>query len=391
MTVTELNEYLKNVFDSMPKLENVYIRGELSNYKVYPSGHCYFTLKDAGGALRCVMFRSSAAYLRFRPRDGMRVIAFGRVTVYPRDGAYQLYVSSITPDGVGDLQIAFEQLKEKLFREGLFDEAHKRPLPAFPMRVGVVTSPAGAAVHDIIEVLGKRWPVAKILLLPTRVQGEEAPPEIAAAIRYAGEYRVADVLIVGRGGGSMEDLWCFNDERVARAIYDSAIPVISGVGHDPDVTIADLVADVRAATPSNAAEKCSPDIRELRGAVRDYAVRAAGSIEKRLKRERERLEAYAGRRVLQDPKNIVDVCRQTLDMKSERLYSLMSAALAEARRGFTDRAARLDAMSPLKVLGRGYAIAVKSDGKVVRTTGDVKSGDEFTLRLQKGGVECVVK
>lgn len=391
MTVSELNEYLKRVFDSMPRLENIYIRGELSNYKVYPSGHHYFTMKDAGGALRCVLFKSSAARLRFRPRDGMKVIAFGRVTVYPRDGAYQLYVNSITPDGVGDLQLAFEQLKEKLWKEGLFDEAHKRPLPAFPMRVGVVTSSAGAAIHDIIEVLGKRWPVAKIVLLPVRVQGEEAPPEIAAAIRYAGKYKVADVLIVGRGGGSMEDLWCFNDERVARAIYDCPIPVISGVGHEPDVTIADFVADVRAATPSNAAEKCSPDIRELRGMVRDYALRAAGSIEKRLAGERDRLASYAGRRILQDPKNYVDLCRQTLDGKSERLYALMSALLASGRREFTDRAARLDAMSPLKVLGRGYAIAVKSDGKVIKRPEDVKSGDEFTLKLQKGEIECAVR
>ena len=391
MTVTELNEYLKNVFDSMPRLENITIRGELSNYKVYPSGHHYFTMKDAGGALRCVMFRSAAARIRFRPADGMKAIAFGRVSVYPRDGVYQLYVNSLTPDGVGELQLAFEQLRERLYKEGLFDEAHKKPLPPYPMRVGVVTSSAGAAVHDIIRVLRKRWPAAKVVLLPVRVQGEEAAAEIAAAVRYAGKYNVADVLIVGRGGGSMEDLWCFNDERVARAIYDCPIPVVSGVGHEPDFTIADFVADVRAATPSNAAEIVSPDIRELSEAVRDFSARAAGAVKKRVERERERLSGYASRRVMQDPKNYVDLCRQTLDVKSERLVSLMSAALAEARRRYTDRAARLDAMSPLKVLGRGYAIAVRADGKVIKSGKDVKSGDGVKIRLRKDEIDCVVK
>ncbi len=390
LTVTELNEYLKRVFDSMPRLENVYIRGELSNYKVYPSGHHYFTMKDAGGALRCVMFRSSAVRLRFRPQDGMKVIALGRVTVYPRDGAYQLYVTSITPDGVGDLQMAFEQLKEKLYKEGLFDSAHKKPLPLYPMRVGVVTSAAGAAVHDIIRVLRKRWPVAKLLLLPVRVQGEEAPPEIAAAVRYAGKYNVADVLIVGRGGGSMEDLWCFNDERVARAIYDCPIPVVSAVGHEPDVTIADFVADLRAATPSNAAELVSPDIADLRGAARENAARLASGMEKRLRRERERLDALAQRPVLRDPKNYLAVCRQTLDAESERLTSLMTAVLAEAKGAFAEKAARLDAMSPLKVLGRGYAIAVRPDGKVIKSKKDIKSGEAFTLKLKKDEIGCQV-
>ena len=391
VTVSELNEYLKNVFDSMPRLANIYVRGELSNYKIYPSGHHYFTMKDAGGQLKCVMFKSSAARLRFRPADGMKVIAMGRVSVYPRDGAYQLYVTSLSPDGVGDLQIAFEQLKEKLFKEGLFDREHKVPLPVFPMRVGVVTSSAGAAVHDIIRVLKKRWPVAKVLLLPVRVQGEEAPPEIAAAVRYADRHQVADVLIVGRGGGSMEDLWCFNDERVARAIYDCSIPVISAVGHEPDVTIADFVADVRAATPSNAAEICAPDILSLREAVREYGVRGAGAVEKRIAAQRERLESLAERRVLRDPDGWVDVCRQTLDGKSERLCAVMSALLAQDRRVYAESAARLDAMSPLKVLGRGYAIAVKADGKVVRSPNDVKSGDEFTLKLRRGEIECAVK
>ncbi len=390
VSVTELNEYLKNVFDSMPKLDGIYVRGELSNYKIYPSGHHYFTMKDAGGALRCVMFKSSAARLKFRPKDGMKVIALGRVTVYPRDGVYQLYVTSLTPDGVGDLALAFEQLKEQLYKEGLFDPAHKKPLPPYPMRVGVVTSSAGAAVHDIIRVLRKRWPVAKVLLLPVRVQGEEAPPEIAAAIRYADKWQVADLLIVGRGGGSMEDLWCFNDQRVARAIYDCSIPVISAVGHEPDVTIADFVADLRAATPSNAAELAAPDIRELREFTDEALERSATAVEKRLKQARERLAALSSAKVLQDPKNYIDECRLMLDARGEKMANLTAAILAAQRRKFAELAGKLDAMSPLKVLSRGYSIAMREDGGVIRSARDVKAGDEIKIKLRRDEIHCQV-
>ena len=254
LTVTELNNAIKTLLDSEPMLADVCVRGELSNYKIYPSGHHYFTLKDAESSLKCVMFKGSASRLRFRPESGMGVTAFGRVTVYPRDGAYQLYCTALQPEGMGDLQVAFEQLKAKLSAEGLFDREHKKPLPAFPERIAIITSSAGAAVHDMIRILGHRWPMTKVLLLPVRVQGAEAPPEIAGAIRYANEFHVADLIITGRGGGSIEDLWAFNDERVARAIYASRLPVISAVGHEPDVTISDYVADRRASTPSNAAE-----------------------------------------------------------------------------------------------------------------------------------------
>ena len=262
-TVSEVNGFIKNVIDGIPQLSGIYIRGELSNYKIYPSGHHYFTLKDGEGALRCVMFKGSAMKLRFRPENGMQVIAYGRISVFPRDGAYQLYCSQLSPDGVGDLYVAFEQLKDKLYREGLFDEGHKKPLPRYPQRIAIVTSSAGAAIHDMIRILRRRYPIARVLLLPVRVQGVEAPPEIVGAIRYANRWKLADVLITGRGGGSMEDLWAFNDERVARAIYASEIPVISAVGHEPDVTIADFVADRRASTPSNAAEIAVPDMAEL--------------------------------------------------------------------------------------------------------------------------------
>ena len=245
-SVSEANNFIKALLDRVPQLQEIFVRGEISNYKLYPSGHHYFTLKDAEGAMRCVLFKGNALRLRFRPENGMKVIAFGRISVFPRDGAYQLYVSELSPEGAGDLHVAFEQLKEKLSREGLFDPAHKRPLPAYPQRIAIVTSGAGAAVHDMIRILRRRYPIAKVLLLPVRVQGVEAPPEIVGAIRYANRWKLADVLITGRGGGSIEDLWAFNDERVARAIYNSEIPVISAVGHEPDVTIADFVADRRA-------------------------------------------------------------------------------------------------------------------------------------------------
>ena len=272
-TVTELNAHIKQLLDADMLLGNVCVTGELSNYKVYPSGHHYFTLKDAESSLRCVMFRSSAQSLRFRPASGMSVAAVGRIAVYPRDGAYQLYCTRLIPGGVGDLYAAYEQLKEQLQKEGLFDRTHKKPLPQFPQRIAVITSPAGAAVRDIIRVLGKRWPASEVVLLPVRVQGAEAPAEIAGAIRYANRYHVGDLIITGRGGGSIEDLWAFNDERVARAIYDSDIPVISAVGHEPDVTISDFVADLRAATPSNAAELAVPNAEDLREMLRSYDIR----------------------------------------------------------------------------------------------------------------------
>ena len=299
--VSEVNLLIKGVLDSVPQLGNIYVRGEISNYKLYPSGHHYFTLKDPEGAIRCVMFRGQALRLRFRPENGMKVIALGRISVYPRDGAYQLYCDALSPDGVGDLHLAFEQLKDKLWREGLFDEGHKKPLPRYPETIAVITSPAGAAVHDMIRILRRRWPAAKVKLLPVRVQGTEAPAEIVGAIRYACRHHVADLIITGRGGGSIEDLWAFNDERVARAIYDADIPIISAVGHEPDVTIADFVADARAATPSHAAEMATPDQAELLQRLGSLQSRLAQAEGRRLSLLRERLEALAAKRVLRDP------------------------------------------------------------------------------------------
>lgn len=391
LSVSELNARIKGLIESDPVLGSVYVRGELSNYKVYPSGHHYFTLKDAESSLRCVMFRSAASKLRFRPESGMRVTAWGRVAVYPRDGAYQLYCEGLMPEGAGDLQVAYEQLKAKLAAEGLFDPAHKKPIPRYPERIAVITSSAGAAVHDIIRVLRKRWPVAKVVLLPVRVQGVEAPPEIAGALRYANKYRVADVIITGRGGGSIEDLWAFNDERVARAIYASELPVISAVGHEPDVTIADFVADLRAATPSNAAELVAPDVSELRDAIRSASARLDQAIDRGLSQRRTALTELASRRVMQSPTGFIDQRRLELDSIRLRLDAAATGRLHRERQEFARLAAKLDALSPLKVLGRGYSIALDAEGCAVREAGQLKAGDKLDLRLSRGGAKCLVE
>ena len=390
-TVSEVNGYIKDMLDSDATLAGVYVRGELSNYKVYPSGHHYFTMKDSEGALRCVMFKGSALKLRFRPKDGMNVIAFGRVAVYPRDGTYQLYVNEISPDGVGDLYLAFEQLKEKLYKEGLFDESHKKPLPPYPARIAVITSPAGAAVRDIIRVLKHRWPMTKVIVIPVRVQGAEAPAEIVGAIRYANECNIADLIITGRGGGSLEDLWAFNDELVARAIFRSGIPVISAVGHEPDVTIADFVADLRAATPSNAAELAVPDINDIRDSIQAADIRLRQAMSRELTFRRQKLAELKNKRVLQNPKNYIDDKRLLLDYSQDRLCSAIERTLHTGRERYARLGAALDAMSPLKVLGRGYAIARREDGLIITGVPDVSAGDHITVRLKKDEIKCIVE
>lgn len=373
-----------------PALADVCVRGELSNYKIYPSGHHYFTLKDSESSIRCVMFKSSASKLRFRPESGMGVTAFGRVSVYPRDGAYQLYCSGLMPEGTGDLQVAFEQLKKKLDEEGLFDRTHKKPLPRYPERIAIITSSAGAAVHDIIRILGHRWPLTKVLLLPVRVQGTEAPPEIVGAIRYANEFKVADVIITGRGGGSIEDLWAFNDERVARAIYASEIPVISAVGHEPDVTISDYVADVRASTPSNAAELAVPDLNEFTEGLHSYEIRSRQAMAKKLAALRIKLDSISGKRVMQDPAASIDNRRIELDRSRDRLLSAQEHILSEKKHEFVRLTAALDAMSPLKVLSRGYSITTGSGGKNIKSVNEIHAGDKLTVRLADGTAGCTV-
>ncbi len=390
LSVTEVNHYVKQLLDTDPLLSRVTVRGEISNYKMYPSGHHYFTLKDAESSLRCVMFRSAAARLRFRPENGMAVTGSGRISVFPRDGAYQFYVEALHPEGAGDLQVAFAQLKEKLEKEGLFDPAHKKPLPRYPGRIAVITSSAGAAVRDIIRVLGKRWPLAEVLVLPVRVQGTEAPAEIVGALQYANRWKLADLIITGRGGGSMEDLWAFNDERVARAIFASKLPVISAVGHEPDVTIADFVADLRAATPSNAAELAVPDMQELLEQLSDREQRLERSMEKQLRQFRKRLEELEKRPVLCSPAAYLDQKRMELDLLHSRLLSAAENRIAAARRAEIALAAKLDALSPLKVLARGYSLATDDAGELIRNAAQVAAGDRVHLRLEKGSLDCQV-
>lgn len=389
--VTEVNHLVKLLLDNEPMLSNVAVRGELSNYKIYPSGHHYFTMKDPDGALRCVMFKSAAMKLRFRPENGMKVVVQGRISVFPRDGAYQLYCNTLTPEGAGDLAVAFEQLKAKLQGEGLFDPSHKKPLPAYPEKIAIITSSAGAAIHDMIRILRRRYPAAKVLLLPVRVQGAEAPPEIAGAIRYANRWNVADLIITGRGGGSIEDLWAFNDERVARAIYESELPVISAVGHEPDVTIADYVADARASTPSNAAEIAVPDRADLFRWLQDMKQDLEQGEAMYLSRLREQLKDLAGRRVMNSQIAYVQDKRMELLHIQQRIGDLSGIVLAEKKQRFSALAASLDAMSPLKVLGRGYAIVQGEDNEILKDYTCVKPGDQVEVRLETGGFSAIVK
>ena len=388
--VSEVNQLVKQLIEGQPELSGILVRGELSNYKVYPSGHHYFTLKDGQSALRCVLFAGSARYLRFRPENGMKVVAAGRVSVYPRDGAYQLYCTRLVSDGIGDLHIAFEQLKQKLHAQGLFAPEHKKPLPSYPRRIAIITSPAGAAVHDMIRILGRRYPLSKVLLLPVRVQGEGAAAEIAAAIRYANRYCAADLLIVGRGGGSIEDLWAFNEEVVARAVYDSAIPVISAVGHEPDVTISDYAADRRASTPSNAAEIAVPDQAELRHKLQALCARMCRSQQHRLDGYDRRLRELQHKRVLTDPMAFLQDRSMQLDHAQEKLLAAMERVIEGHTRRFTHAAASLDALSPLRVLHRGYCVAQKADKTILRSSMQVEPGESIFLQLAQGDLQCQV-
>ena len=391
LSPSQVSQYIKGFMDQDRLLSGLLVRGELSNYKMYPSGHHYFSLKDRDGSLRCVMFRGDAASLRFRPENGMQVIAAGRVTVFPRDGQYQLYCTRLTPEGVGDLYLAFEQLKEKLSREGLFDAQHKKPVPTFPQTIALITSPAGAAVRDMVRILRARWPMAQVKILPVRVQGVGAAEEIASAIRWANETHVAQLLITGRGGGSMEDLWAFNEEIVARAIYASKLPVISAVGHEPDVTISDCVADLRASTPSNAAELAVPDQMEIRSSVGVLGQRLYGSVAAQLENRRRNLARLASSRAMTEPGAYFKDKRLLLDYENRRLVHGLERTVSSQRERLGRLSAALDAMSPLKVLGRGYSIALKEDGSVIAAEKDARPGETFTLKVSDGQFHCEIK
>ena len=390
LSITQINEYIRAQMDRDSLLNSVAVRGEISNYKMYPSGHHYFTLKDEGGALKCVMFKGNALRLRFRPENGMKVIAMGKISVFPRDGAYQLYCVSMAMDGIGDLYAAFEQLKAKLAAQGLFDPSHKKPLPAYPGIIGIVTSEAGAALHDMLRILKKRYPLSEVRLLPVRVQGAEAPGEIAAAIHYANHFQLADLLIVGRGGGSIEDLWAFNDERVAYAIYQSRIPVISAVGHEPDVTISDYVADLRAATPSNAAELAVPDQDALRQTLDSMSSAMVSALTRQIRAARQHLQVLSASPALQAPTAYLEQKRQNLERLQERILSAQNRILDRKMQGYIALTAKLDAMSPMKVLTRGYAMPQTQFGEVIRSVKQVNAGDPVRISVSDGIINATV-
>lgn len=389
-SVSQVNGYLKELVDGDPLLRGLLVRGEVSNYKCYPSGHHYFSLKDEQGSIRCVMFRGDAARLRFKPVNGLSVIAYGRVSVYPRDGQYQLYCTQLMEDGRGALDRAFEELKKKLEAQGLFDPDKKQPLPAYPGRIALVTSPAGAAVRDMIRILRQRWPLTEVLVVPVRVQGEGAAEEIAAAIHQVNNRDDIDLIITGRGGGSREDLWAFNEEPVAWAIALSNIPVISAVGHEPDVTISDYVADLRASTPSNAAELAVPDQQQERQRLEGLTLRLRQAMEVQLDRDRKELRRLEQSRVLRNPVAVVDDQRMRLDSVQRRLAMALERTLRRGRVELAGLAGRVDAMSPLKVLSRGYAIA-KAEGRAVTTVEQVQPGQAMDVLVADGVYHCRVE
>ena len=390
VSVTQLTQYIKLLLDRDEILSQACVRGELSNYKIHSSGHHYFTLKDEGAVISCVMFRSDAMRLRFRPETGMKVILSGRVSLFPKSGQYQIYVSHMQPDGVGDLAVAFEQLKKKLSAEGLFDPARKKPLPRYPGTVALVTSPTGAAVQDMIRILGRRWPLARVLVCPVRVQGAGAAEEIAAMLDYVDGHDLADVIITGRGGGSMEDLWAFNEEIVARAIARCDIPVISAVGHEPDVTIADFAADVRAATPSNGAEIAVCDQSELRDALGQLTVRLTRAQDRRISALTDRLNRLRSSPVMRSPEGAIQQRELLLELLRQRLEHAGTRRFQQEEQRLARLAGRLDALSPLKVLARGYALASREDGTVIRAAGELTPGEPIRLRLGQGSARCTV-
>jgi exodeoxyribonuclease VII large subunit len=435
-TVTQVNRHIKGVLDDDKALQGILVEGEISNYKVYPSGHHYFSLKDSEGTMSCVLFKRSATRLKFRPENGMKVVAFGSVNVYPKDGKYQLICENLMPAGLGDLHVAFEQMKEKLEKEGLFDPTHKKPIPTCPNTIAVITSAAGAAVRDLLRILNARWPMAKVKIMGVQVQGTRAPAELIGAVKFANRWKVADVIIIGRGGGSMEDLWAFNDEKLAQAIYDSEIPVISAVGHEPDFVISDYVADLRASTPSNAAELAVPDQNEVFATLEAQRERLRLAMTRQLAQERKRLEGCRQERLMQIINRQLTQERQRLDRcQKERLVQIVTRQLNQERqrldrckgsRQLTDprvylqdrqlrldsleqrlvqglerkvsvqkeqlarTAAALDAMSPLKVLGRGYSMTTDRDGQVITDASQVQEGDSLNIQLKAGSLRCSV-
>ncbi len=392
ISVSELNEYIKMLFEYDEILRNIYIKGEISNFtNHYKTGHFYFSLKDAGGAVRAVMFRSNASKLKFKPENGMRVVVGGRVSVFPRDGQYQIYVDVMEPDGVGALYMAYEQLKAKLEKEGLFSEARKKSLPAFPKRIGLITSPTGAAIRDMIHILGRRFPLAEIVLYPALVQGTDAPASLIRGVRYFNVKKNADVLIIGRGGGSLEDLWSFNDEALVRAVAASEIPIISAVGHETDFTLCDFAADLRAPTPSAAAELAVPDSAELTASLEQTEKRLSLAVARHIARAEEKLKRLSSSRVMTDPMNLLDDKRMALLMAERMLQSRVESVLTAKKMQFQKETAKLEALNPLSVVARGYSAVFDENNSLIKSILQIREGENISFMLTDGTVRAEVK
>ena len=392
ISVSELNEYIKLVLEHDELLMNICVKGEISNFtNHYKTGHMYFSLKDAGGAVKAVMFRGNAIRLKFMPENGMKVLVSGRVGVFPRDGQYQIYVDSMEPDGIGALALAFEQLKQKLEKEGLFADWRKKPLPQMPMRIGVITSPTGAAIRDILNILGRRFPLAEVDLYPALVQGENAAADLVRGLAHFNRAKNVDVIILGRGGGSIEDLWAFNEEPLVRAVAASEIPVISAVGHETDFTLCDFAADKRAPTPSAAAEIAVPNAEDILYTVQTADMRLRRAMNQKISVARERLDRLASSRVLKNPQNVIDDKRMMLLREEQMLHDKMQAVLQRKGASLGEKAAKLDALNPLAVLARGYAAVFDEENKVIKNTDGVKIGDDITLAMADGKLSATVK
>lgn len=384
ITVTDLNKYIKNKIDGDEMLNNVLVKGEISNFKNHYTGHMYFTLKDESSLIKCVMFKSYTTHLSFMPKDGMKVMVLGSVAVFERDGVYQIYAKAMKEDGIGSLYTAYEELKKKLEQEGLFEEAHKKKIPFMPKTIGVLTSNTGAVIRDIINVSTRRNPGVHIRLYPVPVQGPGAAEKIAEGIKFMNENKLADVLIIGRGGGSLEDLWPFNEEIVARAIYDSELPIISAVGHETDFTIADFVADLRAPTPSAAAELAVANIDNVRETLKLYNNRYKVALKKKIELMRLSYEKCMARPAYKNPTQKINEQYMVIDMKVKALQNSMMLKLKEAKTSFVKETAKLDSLSPLKTLTRGYSIVTEQDGKIIKSVNDLNSGEKVNLRLSDG-------
>lgn len=389
-TVTEINEYIKWLIDGEAQLQDVYVVGELSNFKKHTTGHCYFSLKDEKCEIRAVMFATYARKLRFKPENGMKLVVHARVSVYPQGGSYQLYVDDMQPDGIGALYLAYEQLKNKLSNEGLFDDIYKKQIPKYPKRIGVITSPTGAAIRDIINVSTRRMPNIQILLYPTLVQGPEAPYELTRAVEYFNIENNVDVIIIGRGGGSIEDLWAFNDENLARAIFNSKIPIISGVGHEIDFTICDFVADIRASTPSSAAEIATTDIKETIKNLNDFEYRALNSLVGYVNFCRDKLENIKTNRIFKYPESLLDIPKMRFSASVELLKSAMNEINLLNREEFAKINAKLYALNPMAVLSRGYGVVYDENNDILKSINNVLVGNKITVRLCDGELKAIV-